>query len=67
MTDAEHEYVKENSALQEEVARLKEIAARALRAAIDAQDAERGGHDDWMDSALHDVEIDMQTARSEAG
>lgn len=67
MTDAEHEYVKENSALQEEVARLEEIAARALRAAIQAQEAAHGRHDDWLDAALRSVQIDAQVTSSEPG
>ncbi len=52
MSDVEHEYVIENEALRAELARVREIAERALTAAKEAQDAAVGHHDAWLDEAL---------------
>jgi hypothetical protein len=55
MTDAEHEWPRENQALRDELARVTEITERALRAAIAAQDAARARHDAWLDRALSEL------------
>ena len=51
MSDSEYEYVQENDALRGEVAFLRDVALRALRSAIVAQDEASGRHDDWLDEA----------------
>jgi hypothetical protein len=56
MSDIEHEFIKETLALRDEVADVSDIASRALRAAIEAQELAIGRHDGWMDGALRRVE-----------
>jgi hypothetical protein len=55
MSDSEHEYLVAHEALRMEVARLREVATRAIAAAIDAQETAAGRHDDWLDAALVDL------------
>ena len=57
MSDVEHEYVIENEALRAELATVREIAGRALTAAMEAQDAAVGHHDAWLDRALQDLDL----------
>jgi hypothetical protein len=52
MSDIEHELMTETSTLHDEVARLTDLAARAITLAIAAQDTHEGGHDPWLDDAL---------------
>src|SRR3954452_12630297 len=52
MSDLEHEIILETQALSSEVAWLSDVAERAVRAAIEAQELAIGRHDGWMDSAL---------------
>jgi hypothetical protein len=52
MSDVEHEFVVENQILRDEAAQLRDLAERALRAAVAAQDAHRGTHEPWLDDAL---------------
>jgi hypothetical protein len=56
VTDAEHELLIENTAQTEEIARLRALAARAARAAIEAQDHAGGRHDAWLDEVLRDLD-----------
>ncbi len=56
MSDSEHEYVLENDALRAEVVRVRAIALRALRVAIEAQDSATDRHDEWLDAALLSVD-----------
>ena len=51
MSDVEHEFVQENQQLRDEVARLRLLVERAVRAAMAAQDAARGTHEAWLDDA----------------
>jgi hypothetical protein len=52
MSDIEHEFVIENESLRGELARVREVARRALEAAKEAQDHATGSHDAWLDEAL---------------
>ena len=56
MSDAEHELIKDNTELLEEIALLRTLLARAARAAIDAQDRADGRHEAWLDDALAEAE-----------
>ena len=56
MSDSEHEYVLENDALRAEVSRLRDVALRGLRAAIEAQDSATDRHDEWLDTELLSVQ-----------
>jgi hypothetical protein len=56
MSDSEHEYLLAHESLRAEVARLREVARRALQAAVAAQDAATGRHDAWLDADLLEVE-----------
>ena len=55
MSDLEHDIIRETMALSRETEWLSDIAGRALRAAIDAQELAIGRHDGWMESALRRV------------
>jgi hypothetical protein len=57
VSDIEHELVIENETLRSELARVREIARRALHTAKDAQDADSGQHDPWIDDALRTVDL----------
>ena len=52
MSDLEHDIISEAQVLTREVEWLNDVAERALRAAIDAQELAIGRHDGWMDSAF---------------
>jgi hypothetical protein len=56
MSDLEHESILDTQALHEDFAHVTEIAARALLAAMDAQELAIGHHERWMDGALRDLE-----------
>jgi hypothetical protein len=62
MSDAEHELFTDVLSLRQQLRELATLAARALEAARDAQDA-RGGHDSWLDEALTDVEARLRAGR----
>ena len=55
MSDLEHDFILAERALEGEAAWLGDIADRALRAAIDAQELAIGRHDGWMDNALRRI------------
>jgi hypothetical protein len=57
MTDAEHEFLVENEQLREELQRLRQIAVRALGAAIEAQDSATGRHAPWLDAARRSIDV----------
>jgi hypothetical protein len=52
VSDAEHELIVENTEQQQEIARLRDLVARAARAAIAAQDRADGRHEPWLDALL---------------
>ncbi len=56
MSDSEHEYLVAHEALRAEVVQLRALTRRALQAAIEAQDAATGRHDDWLDTELLTLE-----------
>jgi hypothetical protein len=56
MSDAEHELLLENAERSAEIARLRDLATRALRAAIAAQDRADGGHEVWLADALRELD-----------
>ena len=58
VSDAEHELLLDNTAQTEEIARLRVLAARAAKSAIEAQDRADGHHDAWLDDMLLDVATD---------
>ncbi len=60
MSDLEHEIILDTQALHEDFTHVTEIAARALLAAMNAQELAIGHHERWIDGALHDLE---ETAR----
>jgi hypothetical protein len=65
MSDIEHEFVVENETLRQELARVRVLAARAITAAIAAQDAAGGKHDAWLDVALEGLDpVDARDVRS---
>lgn len=57
MTDVEHEYLVENEHLRAELERIRQIAARAVTLAKQAQDEAGGRHDAWLDSALQSLNV----------
>jgi hypothetical protein len=57
MSDAEHAYLVETASLRGHLTHVREIARRALRAAISAQEASSGQHEDWLDADLVEVEL----------
>jgi hypothetical protein len=57
MSDIEHELLIENDMLRAELARVRDIARRALAAAKDAQDAATGDHDPWLDQAARHLDL----------
>ena len=65
MSDAEHELVVENDLLRSEVARVREIALRALAAAKLAQEAGDGRHEPWLDDASADLDSEPVRRRAE--
>ena len=52
MSDAEHELLQDNIEHVEEITRLRALAVRAARAAIDAQDRVDGQHEPWLDAVV---------------
>ena len=56
MSDLEHDIILQTRVLSSEAAWVSDIAERALRAAIDAQELAIGRHDGWMDTALRHIE-----------
>jgi hypothetical protein len=60
MTDVEHEYLVENGKLRAELERLRGIAARALTLAKESQDAAKGRHEAWLDSALQSLDVTLR-------
>jgi hypothetical protein len=52
VSDAEHELLQDNIERVEEIARLRALAVRAARAAIDAQERADGQHDAWLDAVV---------------
>lgn len=56
MSDAEHELLLQNTEHVQEIARLRALALRAARAAIDAQQRAEGHHDDWLDALVHELD-----------
>ena len=63
MSDLEHDIISETRALSSETAWLSDVADRALRAAIDAQELAIGRHGGWMDGALRRVEMSLAPPR----
>jgi hypothetical protein len=57
MSDIEHELLIENDMLRVELARVRDIARRALAVAKDAQDAATGDHDSWLDEAARHLDL----------
>jgi hypothetical protein len=55
VSDAEHELLMAHTAQAEELARVRALALRAARAAIDAQDRVDGHHERWLDELLREL------------
>jgi hypothetical protein len=52
VSDAEYELLQDNLEHVEEIARLRALAVRAARAAIDAQERADGRHEAWLDAMV---------------
>jgi hypothetical protein len=52
VTDVEHELLRQSTEQMAEIARLREVALRAARAAAAAQDRSDGSHEAWLDDLV---------------
>ena len=55
MSDAEHELIVDLGEVQADAENFRDLARRALLAALTAQEAAYDRHDEWIDEGLRDT------------